>query len=248
MGETRKIVAILVADVVGYSRLVGADEDRTLSRLRGLRSDLIDPAAAAHARLAHSHEILFSHLGFDDAERTAGLRHARFVITSATDDATALAIAAFQISLLSKDHEGALSTIERALSLNLSCAAARAIAASRAVFQSGCGAGAGRTPGGGEADCSTGTRAAAGLSDPRVRRKRGSAGINCQSHGRRTTAGIARIVFDERRKSLPGKGGPLRGQVSSSFPAELSGHARSGLSLTSAQNRRARLTARCFAQ
>ena len=48
MSETRKIVAILVADVVGYSRLAGADEDRTLSRLRGLRSDLIDPAIAAH--------------------------------------------------------------------------------------------------------------------------------------------------------------------------------------------------------
>jgi class 3 adenylate cyclase len=38
MSETRKIAAILVADVVGYSRLAGADEDRTLSRLRGLRS------------------------------------------------------------------------------------------------------------------------------------------------------------------------------------------------------------------
>src|ERR1700685_4262531 len=48
MDETRKIAAILVADVVGYSRLAGADEDRTLSRLRGLRSDLIDPAIAAH--------------------------------------------------------------------------------------------------------------------------------------------------------------------------------------------------------
>jgi class 3 adenylate cyclase len=48
MGETRKLVAILVADVVGYSRLAGADEDRTLARLRGLRSDLIDPAIAAH--------------------------------------------------------------------------------------------------------------------------------------------------------------------------------------------------------
>ena len=48
MGETRKVAAILVADVVGYSRLAGADEDRTLSRLRGLRSDLTDPAIAAH--------------------------------------------------------------------------------------------------------------------------------------------------------------------------------------------------------
>ena len=48
MAETRKIAAILVADVVGYSRLAGADEERTLARLRALRSDLIDPAIAAH--------------------------------------------------------------------------------------------------------------------------------------------------------------------------------------------------------
>ena len=48
MSEIRKIAAILVADVVGYSRLAGADEDRTLSRLRALRSDLIDPAVADH--------------------------------------------------------------------------------------------------------------------------------------------------------------------------------------------------------
>jgi adenylate cyclase len=48
MSETRKLAAILVSDVVGYSRLAGADEDRTLARLRALRSDLIDPAVAAH--------------------------------------------------------------------------------------------------------------------------------------------------------------------------------------------------------
>ena len=48
MAETRKLAAILAADVVGYSRLAGSDEDRTLARLRGLRSDLIDPAIAAH--------------------------------------------------------------------------------------------------------------------------------------------------------------------------------------------------------
>jgi adenylate cyclase len=48
MGETRKIAAILAADVVGYSRLARADEDRTLARLRTLRSDLIDPTIAVH--------------------------------------------------------------------------------------------------------------------------------------------------------------------------------------------------------
>ena len=48
MAETRKIAAILVADIVGYSRLAGADEDRILARLRTLRSDLIDPTIAVH--------------------------------------------------------------------------------------------------------------------------------------------------------------------------------------------------------
>ena len=48
MSETRKIAAILVDDVVGYSRLAGADEEGTLARLRALRSDLIDPAIATH--------------------------------------------------------------------------------------------------------------------------------------------------------------------------------------------------------
>src|SRR5882757_1519504 len=48
MTETRKLAAILACDVVGFSRLTGADEDRTLARLRALRSDLIDPTIAVH--------------------------------------------------------------------------------------------------------------------------------------------------------------------------------------------------------
>jgi adenylate cyclase len=48
MSETRKLAAILVADVVGYSQLAGADEDRILARLRTLRSDLIEPTIAVH--------------------------------------------------------------------------------------------------------------------------------------------------------------------------------------------------------
>jgi adenylate cyclase len=48
MSEIRKIAAILVSDVVGYCRLAGADEDRTLARLRALRSDLIDPTISVH--------------------------------------------------------------------------------------------------------------------------------------------------------------------------------------------------------
>jgi adenylate cyclase len=48
MSGTRKIAAILVSDVVGYSRLAGADEERILARLRALRSDLIDPTISLH--------------------------------------------------------------------------------------------------------------------------------------------------------------------------------------------------------
>jgi TolB-like protein/class 3 adenylate cyclase len=48
VSETRKLAAILVSDIAGYSRLAGSDEDRILARLRTLRSDLIDPTIAVH--------------------------------------------------------------------------------------------------------------------------------------------------------------------------------------------------------
>jgi class 3 adenylate cyclase len=44
----RKLAAILALDVVGYSRLMGADEAGTHTRLKALRHDLIEPAIAAH--------------------------------------------------------------------------------------------------------------------------------------------------------------------------------------------------------
>ena len=44
----RRLAAILAADVVGYSRLTGTDEEGTVSRLRALRQELIDPLVAAH--------------------------------------------------------------------------------------------------------------------------------------------------------------------------------------------------------
>src|SRR5580704_14184563 len=44
----RRLAAILAADVAGYSRLIEADEEGTLSRLRALRAELIDPKIAAH--------------------------------------------------------------------------------------------------------------------------------------------------------------------------------------------------------
>jgi adenylate cyclase len=43
MRENRKIAAILAGDLIGLSRLTGADQDRALARLRALQSDLVDP-------------------------------------------------------------------------------------------------------------------------------------------------------------------------------------------------------------
>ena len=48
MSETRKLAAILAADVVGYSRLAAADEEHILARLRALRSNHFDPTIARH--------------------------------------------------------------------------------------------------------------------------------------------------------------------------------------------------------
>src|SRR6201993_3195191 len=48
MTATRRLAAILAADVAGYSRLIGADEEGTLNRLRSIRSGLIDPKIAEH--------------------------------------------------------------------------------------------------------------------------------------------------------------------------------------------------------
>jgi TolB-like protein/class 3 adenylate cyclase len=48
MNTTRRLAAILAADVVGYSRLIGADEKGTLDRLRSIRADVIDPMVDQH--------------------------------------------------------------------------------------------------------------------------------------------------------------------------------------------------------
>jgi adenylate cyclase len=48
MNQTRRLAAILAADVAGYSRLIGADEGDTLTRLKAIRTELIDPTIAAH--------------------------------------------------------------------------------------------------------------------------------------------------------------------------------------------------------
>ena len=48
MNHTRRLAAILAADVAGYSRLIGADEEGTLERLKALRHKLLDPKIAEH--------------------------------------------------------------------------------------------------------------------------------------------------------------------------------------------------------
>ena len=48
MSQTRRLAARFAADVAGYSRLIGADEEGTLNRLRAIRADLIDPKIAEH--------------------------------------------------------------------------------------------------------------------------------------------------------------------------------------------------------
>src|SRR4051794_17704859 len=44
----RRLAAVLAADVVGYSRLMGSDEEGTLARLKSLRKSLIDDAISVH--------------------------------------------------------------------------------------------------------------------------------------------------------------------------------------------------------
>ena len=52
MSQTRRLAAILAADVVGYSRLMGADEEGTLERLKALRRELLDRRSPNRGRIA----------------------------------------------------------------------------------------------------------------------------------------------------------------------------------------------------
>jgi TolB-like protein/tetratricopeptide (TPR) repeat protein len=91
--------------------------------LRGVLA--LDPDhAGAHAHLAWCHQILFTDHGFDEADKTVGLEHARTAIAKDVDDATALAVGALVIALLGHDARAALNAIERAASLNPSSSAA----------------------------------------------------------------------------------------------------------------------------
>ena len=84
---------------------------------------------AAHSHLAWCHESCFSRGGYDEADKIAALFHARTAIASDTDDASALAVAGWVVIVLSPERELAVAAIERALSVNPSCATAHYFAA-----------------------------------------------------------------------------------------------------------------------
>ena len=90
--------------------------------------------AAAHALLAWCYEWCYSRAGFHEADKQAALSHARAALVGGTDDATALAIAGFVITMLTKDYEAGLSANERALALNPSCATALYLGAATNAF------------------------------------------------------------------------------------------------------------------
>src|SRR5437879_10329470 len=55
MQAVRRLAAILAADVAGYSRLIGADEEGTVTRLRAVTTELIDPTIGKHnGRIVHT--------------------------------------------------------------------------------------------------------------------------------------------------------------------------------------------------
>ena len=90
----------------------------------------LDPGyAVAHAHLAWCHEWCFTRGGLDKRDKDTALLHARAAIASDIDDAAALAVAGWVIIVLTKEHDMALSAIERALRLNASCATAHYFAA-----------------------------------------------------------------------------------------------------------------------
>src|ERR1700721_1042523 len=74
MVGSRKLAAIMAADVAGYSRLTGADEEGILARIRALRSEMIDPAILAHrGRIANPRgdSLLVGFASVVDAVRSA---------------------------------------------------------------------------------------------------------------------------------------------------------------------------------
>lgn len=94
------------------------------------RALLLDPGyAAVHGLAAFCHLRGFAWGDLKDAEKATGVRHARIVLSSDTDDATALAFAALGVGFMDRDPDAACRAIEKALALNPNSAQAFALGA-----------------------------------------------------------------------------------------------------------------------
>jgi hypothetical protein len=73
MSSTRRLAAILAADVAGYSRLMGADEEGTLDRLKAHRRELVDPKIAEHVGVFSKYKLpyAFEDLGEQNVKNIA---------------------------------------------------------------------------------------------------------------------------------------------------------------------------------
>jgi tetratricopeptide (TPR) repeat protein len=99
------------------------DADKALPLL--LKAIEIEPDyAAAHAIIAWCHEQRYLRGGLQEETRSAALHHARLAIASGSDDAAALATAAFSIAVVGHDYEAALDAFERSFALSSSSALA----------------------------------------------------------------------------------------------------------------------------
>src|ERR1700722_2927666 len=74
--------------------------------------------AGAHGLLAWCHQIFFALRGFSKVSRNAAIRHARAALAYGRDDATALALGGFVISLTEHDRATALEAFEQALAIS----------------------------------------------------------------------------------------------------------------------------------
>jgi TolB-like protein/class 3 adenylate cyclase len=99
-----------------YANTPHDSEEALCLLLQALDKEPGYPAAQAHA--AWCYEQRFHRAGHRPEDKVEAVRHARAVIASATDDALALAIAAFVIAILTHDYEIAVGTVNRALALN----------------------------------------------------------------------------------------------------------------------------------
>jgi tetratricopeptide (TPR) repeat protein len=99
-----------------YANTPESSEEALRLLVKALEKEPDYPAAQAHA--AWCFEQRFQRGGHRPDDKAEALRHARAVIASATDDALALAIAAFVLAMLTLDFESALGAVDRALALN----------------------------------------------------------------------------------------------------------------------------------